>query len=156
MKKEMRFLKFDSVVGINTRIEGTYRTLDSARIDGNIVGDVYAEQKIFIGEKAFVQGNIYAISISIAGKVIGELHASEKVEIETTGNIQGDIYTPSIKIDEKAVFQGKCLMNIEVKEKEEALNERLNEDLAELNKELKELDKEPKETVKTLSDSILK
>lgn len=111
MKKQTKNLQVHSIVGIDSTVEGTYRTKGSARIDGTIVGNVYAEETIFIGEKGRITGNIYAVIITVSGKVDGDLYATEKVEIESTGNIKGDIYTPSIVIDENAIFQGKCLMN---------------------------------------------
>lgn len=127
MKKFSKIIEANSVIAKDSIVEGTYKTSGSARIDGNMIGDVFAEHTIVIGQKGSVTGNVHALSIIVAGEINGQLHATQKVEVASTGSVKGDIHTPSIVIDENASFEGNCHMNKSVKKV--ALNLEIDDDL---------------------------
>lgn len=139
MRKETKAMQIHSIIDVDSTVEGVYKTLNSARIDGTMVGNIYAGNTLTVGEKGRIVGNIYAATIIISGEVTGELHASEKVEVISTAKMYGDIYTPSIMIDEKAIFQGKCEMNLSNNEADKESEEKsVNIAKEDTNKEIKE------------------
>ena len=129
----MRKNKSDSIVrcivGVKTVFDGTMTTEETTRIEGTVNGNVIAEGTLIIGQTGKVNGDITAKCILIAGEVRGDLYASIKIEASASGRIYGNIKTKSLVIDEKAVFQGKCEMNVseEPVKKEEAVVTDLNE-----------------------------
>ncbi|NTV79554.1 MAG: polymer-forming cytoskeletal protein [Clostridiales bacterium] len=133
----MRKNKNDSIVrcivGAKTVFEGTMTTEETTRIEGTVNGNIIAEGTLIIGQTGKVNGDITAQCILIAGEVSGNLFASSKIEAAASGRIYGNIKTKSLVIDEKAVFQGKCEMNVTeatVKAEQTATIE-VNEDLDE-------------------------
>jgi len=101
--------KLDLVLGENSRISGDVFSSGTILVEGAVVGDLDGE-KVILGEKSFVQGNIRAVVISAAGHIEGDLSARETVEIKAKARISGNISTKSISIMEGAVFNGTCSM----------------------------------------------
>jgi hypothetical protein len=64
--------KVDVILGENSRISGDVSSSGTVVVEGADVGDLDGE-KIILGEKSFVQGNIRAVVISVAGRVEGDL-----------------------------------------------------------------------------------
>lgn len=97
-------------IGENSVVEGNFVTSESARIDGEVKGNVQADGKLLIGSKGKVQGNVKTESIMISGVIEGDIVAEKRVEITSTGVVNGDISTKLLVIDENAVFNGSCKM----------------------------------------------
>ena len=75
-----------------------------------MVGNLHGE-KVILGEKSYVKGNISANSILIAGKTEGCLKAEEIVEVKKTGCISGDIMTRRMSMMKGAIFNGMSNMD---------------------------------------------
>ena len=101
--------KVDVILGENSRISGDVSSSGTVVVEGAVVGDLDGE-KVILGEKSFVQGNIRAVVISVAGRVEGDLSGKETVEIKSKARILGNIRTRSLSIMEGAVFNGTCDM----------------------------------------------
>lgn len=100
------------LIGINSVIEGNFITSESARIDGEIRGNVESKGKLYVGTKGKVIGNIIVEGIMISGQVDGDIISSGKVEITSSGIVNGDINAKSLVIDENAIFNGRCGMDM--------------------------------------------
>ena len=98
------------VLGENSKVSGDVESLGTILVEGTILGNLQGE-KIIIGDKAHVQGDISADCISIAGKIEGHILGKESVAIKGTARITGDILTKNISMMEGAVFNGKCRMD---------------------------------------------
>jgi len=101
--------KMDVVLGENSRISGDVFSSGTILVEGAVVGDLDGE-KVILGEKSVVQGNIRAVVISVAGRVEGNLSGKEAVEIKAKARIFGNIRTRTLSIMEGAVFNGTCDM----------------------------------------------
>jgi len=101
--------KVDLVLGENSRISGDVSSSETIIVEGAVVGDLDGE-KVILGEKSFVQGNVRAVVISVAGRIDGNLSAKESLEIKAKARISGNIRTKSLSIMAGAVFNGACDM----------------------------------------------
>lgn len=101
--------KLEMVLGENSKVTGDVESLGTILVEGTILGNLQGE-KVILGEKAFVQGDISADSISIAGKIEGHLLGKESVEVKSTARIVGDILTKKMSMMEGAIFNGRCRM----------------------------------------------
>lgn len=93
------------------KISGKLEFEETARIDGQIDGEVIARDGLVIGESAIVTAQITASSIIVAGTVSGEITASERIEIHASAKVSGNVTTPRLIVHEGAIFEGHCSMN---------------------------------------------
>jgi cytoskeletal protein CcmA (bactofilin family) len=102
--------KLEMVLGENSKIIGDVESAGTILVEGTILGNLQGE-KVILGEKAYVKGDISANSISIAGKIEGHLLGKENVELRNTAKVFGDIVTKSLSMMDGAFFNGMCRMD---------------------------------------------
>lgn len=100
-----------TILGKGSLVNGDFIVKQSARIDGEVQGDVNVAGTLIVGAGARIDGNIEADTAIIGGDVVGNIQAPSKVELTVTAKVMGDITTNVIVIDENAIFQGRCNMN---------------------------------------------
>ncbi len=97
-------------LGRGSRIEGKLHFEGSVRIDGEVEGEVEAQDSVIIGETATVVAQVNAATLIIKGKVTGDVTASKRVELRAPARLLGNIVTPSLIIQDGVVFEGHCSM----------------------------------------------
>jgi cytoskeletal protein CcmA (bactofilin family) len=102
-------------LGKGSRVEGKLTFEGSVRIDGQVDGEVQAQETVIVGESAVVSAQIVANTIIIKGKVSGDITARKRVELKAPAKLLGNIVTPSLVIQEGVVFEGHCSMGSEAK-----------------------------------------
>ncbi|MGD0073142.1 MAG: polymer-forming cytoskeletal protein [Candidatus Binataceae bacterium] len=80
------------------------------KIDGQVDGQIDANDSVFIGESAVVTAQIKAASVAVAGKVSGDIVATKRIEIRPSAKVLGNLTTPVLVVHEGAVFEGHCAM----------------------------------------------
>lgn len=95
-----------------SRVTGQLTFQGSARIEGNVDGEIQCHGTLTIGERAEVRAKISGDVIVIRGKVEGNVVAKEKVELVAPARLFGDIDTPRLVITEGVVFDGDCTMGV--------------------------------------------
>ena len=93
-----------------SRVTGKLAFEGPVRIEGQIEGEITAQDTLTIGESAVVSAQITATSIVIHGRVTGDITARKRLEIRAPAKLSGGISTPSLVIHEGAVFEGECTM----------------------------------------------
>lgn len=83
------------------------------RIDGQVDGEISANDEVTIGEGAIVTAQIKAVSVVVSGKISGDITASKRVEIRPTARVFGNLTTPLLAVQEGALFEGHCTMRAE-------------------------------------------
>jgi len=101
--------KLETIIGAATTLTGELNTVGTVRIDGTLVGNLYADW-VIIGEKGNIKGDVTAKGMIIGGKVDGNLRSSEMVEIKQKGEVCGEIFTTNLVVMEGAVFEGRSSM----------------------------------------------
>ena len=86
------------------------------RIDGQVDGEIRANDSVVIGEGAIVTAPLKGASVVIAGKVSGDIQASKRIEIRPTAKVFGNLTTPVLVVHDGALFEGHCTMHTEGKE----------------------------------------
>lgn len=98
-------------LGKGSRIEGKLTFEASVKIDGQVEGEVSAQDTVIIGENAVVTAQVTAGTVIIRGKVTGDITARKRVELRAPGKVVGNIHTPTIVIHEGVFFEGHCSMS---------------------------------------------
>ena len=102
-------VSINSIIGLGSTISGDIKVNGFVRIDGDIDGNLETTGNIIVGEKARIQGNVVARSITVGGVIKGNITASDSVDLLSTSVVLGDICTRRLKADENVVFNGHCI-----------------------------------------------
>ena len=105
--------RIDTLVGVETRIEGDLHFNGGLRVDGVIRGGV-SEQNgmpstLILSEHGKIEGAVTAAKIVLNGKVIGPVKSSHFIELQTKARITGDLYYKSLEMHTGAVIEGKLI-----------------------------------------------
>ena len=100
-----------SLIAQGSCIEGNLKFTDGLRIDGEVIGDICANEDsssiLVISESATVTGRIFAEHVIINGRVIGPVHASELLELQPKAKIQGDVSYKALEMHQGAIIFGQ-------------------------------------------------
>jgi cytoskeletal protein CcmA (bactofilin family) len=99
-----------TILGPESRFQGTLSFEGTVRIDGYFKGDVNTNDVLVVGQGAKVEAEIKVGSIVINGEVNGNITAKNTVEIHAPGKVRGNITTPALVIDRGVTFEGSCKM----------------------------------------------
>jgi len=80
------------------------------RIEGQVDGEISAQDTLTIGDGAVVNAKISGTSIIISGRVTGDVTARQRLELRAPSRVQGNITTPSLVVQDGALFEGQCSM----------------------------------------------
>ncbi|HUJ73373.1 MAG TPA: polymer-forming cytoskeletal protein [bacterium] len=97
-------------MGEQTELTGDLEVQGGIRIDGRIKGDIKCDSVVYLGETAWVQGNITAEALISSGKVEGNVHSRQHIQVTLPGSIKGDIETSELVLEKGVYFQGTCRM----------------------------------------------
>jgi cytoskeletal protein CcmA (bactofilin family) len=138
MRKKYKFDgKVSTIICKGAILGGDFNAPDSARIDGEVKGNVKVKGLLILGEKSVVNGDVEAEAAMVAGNVTGNITAKGKIQLMETAKVNGDIKTEILVVDEHAVFNGNCEMTGKGKteEKKEEPKEESKEESKEEKKE---------------------
>lgn len=97
-------------LGKGSHVTGKVVFEGSARIEGQVEGEITAQDGLVIGEGAVVKARITGSTIVVQGQVTGDITARTSLELCAPSKVLGNINTPSLVIREGAVFEGQCAM----------------------------------------------
>ncbi len=108
--------KPETVIGSNTRFQGTLTSDGNIRVDGSVEGDIEVLGNLIVGETGRVIATIKAQNVHVSGAVKGEITAVEQLEISPTGKVWGDITTAALHIEPGGLFRGQSSMTSNIDE----------------------------------------
>jgi cytoskeletal protein CcmA (bactofilin family) len=91
-----------------SRVSGKLYFDATVRIDGQVEGEITAEDGLVIGENAVITAQLNASSVVVAGKVSGDITASKRLELRPSAKVVGNLTSPILVIHEGASFDGDC------------------------------------------------
>lgn len=97
-------------LGKGSRVTGKLNFEGTGRVDGQVEGEIAAQDTLIIGESAIVNAQISGATIILKGKVTGDITARKRLEIRAPGKLFGNVTTPSLVIQEGVIFEGHCSM----------------------------------------------
>jgi cytoskeletal protein CcmA (bactofilin family) len=95
-----------SIISADVMVRGTLVSMGDVQIDGKIDGDVRANALV-VGEKAIIQGDVYAEEAIVRGRVEGSIRA-RKVQLCATCHVEGNILHEALAVEIGAFFEGNC------------------------------------------------
>jgi cytoskeletal protein CcmA (bactofilin family) len=100
-----------SLIAQGSQITGNFRFTDGLRVDGEVTGDVRANEEqpsiLVISETASITGEIHADHVIINGRVQGPVHAATLLELQPKARIEGDIFYKALEMHQGAVISGQ-------------------------------------------------
>jgi cytoskeletal protein CcmA (bactofilin family) len=100
----------NAYLGKGSRVTGKLNFEGTVRVDGQVEGEIAAQDTLIVGEPAIVNAQITGSSVIIMGRVTGDITARKRVEIRAPGKLFGNVTTPSLIIQEGVIFEGHCSM----------------------------------------------
>lgn len=100
----------NAFLGKGSRVVGKLVFEGPVRIEGQVEGEITAQDALTIGESAVVNATIVGNTVVIQGRVTGDVTAKKRLEIRAPGKLYGNISSPSLVIQEGVVFEGQCNM----------------------------------------------
>ena len=97
-------------LGKGSKVTGKLVFEGTVRIEGQVEGEITAQDTLIIGDSAVVNAQIVGTSVVVHGRVTGDITAKKRLEIRAPGRLVGNITTPSLVIHEGVVFEGQCSM----------------------------------------------
>jgi len=96
-------------LGRGSKVIGKVTFDGSARVDGEVEGEITVEHSLNIGETATIAASIRATTIVVAGEVRGDI-TGQRIEVRPSARITGNLSAPVVAIHEGARFEGHCSM----------------------------------------------
>ena len=100
-----------SLVGEGMVVRGELRFTEGLRVDGEIHGDVIAEEEgrsiLVISENARVHGKVKASHVIINGEVHGPVFCDGLLELQPRARIVGDIRYETLEMHPGALIDGE-------------------------------------------------
>jgi cytoskeletal protein CcmA (bactofilin family) len=96
-----------TVVGRDTRLEGTLQSDASIRIDGRAKGRIDSRGDVILSSHSDVEADILAQSVVMGGTVKGTITARTKTEVVPGGRLHGTVRSRVLIVREGAVFSGQ-------------------------------------------------
>lgn len=100
-------------LGKGSKITGKLFFEGSVTIQGQVDGEIGANDSVIIGEGAVVTAQLKADSVVVAGKISGDILAAKRIEIRPTGKVFGNLTTAVLLVHDNALFEGRCTMYVE-------------------------------------------
>lgn len=105
--------RIDCLIGAGTSIEGNVAFSGGLRVDGQVRGNIVAEEgkpgTLVISEQARIEGEIRVPHIVINGTVVGPVHSTEYVELQAKANVTGDVQYNTLEMQLGAVVEGRLV-----------------------------------------------
>jgi cytoskeletal protein CcmA (bactofilin family) len=102
-------IRFDTVLGSGSAVEGELQSDGNIRLDGVFTGTLKITGNVLVGESARVNADLNARNISIAGTVRGNV-SGNKIQLLRTCRVLGDISATLLTMEEGAFIDGKISM----------------------------------------------
>ena len=101
----------DAFLGKGTKITGKLVFEGAGRIEGQVDGEINAQDVLTVGEGALVNAKIAGTTIIIEGQVTGDVTARQRLELRASARVNGNVTTPSLVVQEGAILNGQCSMS---------------------------------------------
>ena len=100
-----------SLIAHGTRIDGNLHFIDGLRVDGEVNGDIRANDEsrsiLVISETARIKGAVFADHLIVNGAITGPVQAFELVELQPKARIHGDVTYKALEMHQGAVIAGQ-------------------------------------------------
>ena len=103
----------DTLIGADTRIDGSISFSGGLRVDGAVLGAVTEPNDnpstLILSEHGRIEGAVTVSKVVINGTVVGPVKANQFIELQTKARITGDVHYNSLEMHTGAVIEGKLV-----------------------------------------------
>ncbi len=112
-RQQRRHSIIDTLVGINSKVNGDLFFEGGCHVDGTVKGNVNADpdsnSALSISENALVEGRVVVPFVMLNGIVRGDVFANQRVELGPTARVIGNVYYNLIEMAIGAEINGKLI-----------------------------------------------
>lgn len=105
----------NSFFGEGTILKGKLKFKNLVRFDGEFDGEIESSGTLVIGASGKVSAGIKTVDLYNFGSVTGNVNASGKISLHDKSSLSGNIVSPFFTTEEGSVFNGKCVMPLEIR-----------------------------------------
>ncbi|AFL68167.1 bactofilin family protein [Sulfurospirillum barnesii] len=95
-----------SFIAFKSSFEGSIRSKEPLKIQGEIKGDIFCDTSVWIESKGYVFGEIHAKEVIVQGICEGNIFC-ENLIIKTYGSFKGNVKSTWLSMETKARFEGQ-------------------------------------------------
>lgn len=103
----------DTLIGVDTCIQGDIEFSGGLRVDGHVRGNIVATGEkpstLVLSEQATIEGKVQVSHAVINGTITGPVHTYEYLELQPKARVSGDVHYRVIEIKFGAVIEGKLV-----------------------------------------------
>ena len=99
------------VIARNARFEGLLSFERSARVEGELIGDVVGEGILVVADGARVEGDIEVAELRVEGELRGEARARDKIAVGPRAQVRARLETATLEVREGASIEGPVTMS---------------------------------------------
>ena len=99
-----------SVVSLGSTWQGSLKIEGSVRIEGQLSGEIEAQDTVHIAESARVDAKISAAFVVVAGSFQGQMNCTERLELLPKSRTRGDLTAKLLTVHEGAYIDGQLHM----------------------------------------------
>ena len=103
----------DTLIGMDTCIQGDIEFVGGLRVDGHIRGNIIATGEkpstLVLSEQATIEGKVQVSHAIINGTIVGPIHTYEYLELQAKARVSGDVHYRVIEIKFGAMIEGKLV-----------------------------------------------
>src|SRR3954468_20056621 len=85
-----------TLLGRGTSFEGKLTFEGTVRIDGRLVGEIFSDDILVIGEGADVKAKIDVGTLIVEGNIEGNVRAAKLIELHAPARVKGNLETPQL------------------------------------------------------------
>ena len=112
-RQQRRHSIIDTLVRINSRVNGDLFFEGGCHVDGTVKGNITADpdsnSALSISEDALVEGGVAVPFVILNGIVRGDVFANQRVELGPTARVIGNVYYNLIEMAIGAEINGKLI-----------------------------------------------
>ncbi|MDP3274049.1 MAG: polymer-forming cytoskeletal protein [Deltaproteobacteria bacterium] len=104
-------LELDTLLGRGASFVGRLTFDGRTRVDGHLVGEVFSDGVLVLGESADVEATIEVKVLIVRGATLrGNVRATESIEVYAPARVYGSLAAPEVVIERGSVIEGSVHM----------------------------------------------
>jgi cytoskeletal protein CcmA (bactofilin family) len=132
-KKRSKTSKINTLIGKHTIIAGDVRFTGGLHVEGEIKGNVMADDEsntvLILSETGVIEGDVSVPNMVLNGKVQGDVYSTRRLDLLSCTRINGNVYYNFLEMAGGAEVNGNLVHRTEG---EKASSTKLEEDLEEM------------------------
>lgn len=111
--KKKQYPVVNTLVGLDTKVQGDVQFAGGCHIDGYVKGNVRSleeeDSMLSVAEGGCIEGNVRVGTLLLSGTVKGDVSATERVELASTARVVGNVRYNLLEMAIGAEVNGKLI-----------------------------------------------